>query len=176
MADAAGSIATILSPVFGMQHNYWAMVAAVVPVVAARTRPNPSTFARKASDMNTQFPHIVGNTDALTNAGADDRGAVWKLEDADRDLDSNLIHLPAGEAIGDFDGPDLDSLVVVLSGSGTLRTAEGEIALEPGQIVWLPKHSRRGYQAGPNGLGYLTVHQRRRTEPLMPRIRPHADR
>lgn len=126
--------------------------------------------------MNAGLPHIVGNMDALTHAGADARGAVWRLQSEERDLDSNLIHLPAGEAIGDFDGPDLGSLVVVLSGSGTLRTAEGEIPLEPGQILWLPKLSRRGYQAGPNGLGYLTIHQRRHTEPLMPRIRPDADR
>lgn len=119
-------------------------------------------------------PRVIGNTNALSEADSESRGAVWKLQEADRDLDSNLIHLPAGEGIGDFDGPELDSLVIVLSGSGTLRTAQGEIDLEPGQILWLPRLSRRGYQAGPEGLGYLTVHQRRRTEPLMPRIRPGA--
>ncbi|KAB1640703.1 cupin domain-containing protein [Gulosibacter chungangensis] len=120
-------------------------------------------------------PRVIGHTDALSNASAEARGAVWKLQEVDRDLDSNLIRLPAGESIGDFDGPELDSLVIVLMGSGTLRTAEGEIPLEPGQILWLPKRSRRGYLAGPNGLGYLTVHQRRLTEPLMPRIRPGAE-
>lgn len=125
-------------------------------------------------DQSAVTPRVIGHTDALAQVGADARGAVWKLQDADRDLDSNLIHLPAGESIGDFDGPDLDSLVLVLMGSGILRTAEGEIPLEPGQILWLPKLSRRGYRAGPEGLGYLTVHQRRQTEPLMPRIRPGA--
>lgn len=122
-----------------------------------------------------ETPKVVGNVDALGNAGEHARGAVWKLEEVARDLDSNLIHLPAGEVIGDFDGPDLDSLVLIMTGSGVLRTDDGEITLEAGQIVWLPRHSRRGYQAGPNGLGYLTVHQRRVIEPLMPSFPPPTD-
>ncbi|WP_225735939.1 FUSC family protein [Gulosibacter chungangensis] len=36
-AGAAGAIAILLSPVFEMQHNYWAMVAAVVPIVGHST-------------------------------------------------------------------------------------------------------------------------------------------
>ncbi|MDJ1372196.1 FUSC family protein [Gulosibacter molinativorax] len=36
-AGAAGSIATALGPVLGMEHNYWAMVAAVVPIVGHST-------------------------------------------------------------------------------------------------------------------------------------------
>lgn len=36
-AGAAGAIAIWLSPVFDMQHNYWAMVAAVVPIVGHST-------------------------------------------------------------------------------------------------------------------------------------------
>lgn len=119
----------------------------------------------------------MGNVDALNSAGDSSsvaRGAVWNLQDEDRDLDTNLIYLPAGETIGDFDGPDLDALVVIMTGSGVLRTAEGEIALEPGQLVWLPKRSRRGYQAGTAGLGYLTVHRRRKVEPLMPGFPPRS--
>jgi|GEM_PF-1207871 len=36
-----------------------------------------------------------------------------------------------------------------------------EIALAPGAAVWLPRGSRRSLSAGPDGLAYLTVHQRR---------------
>jgi hypothetical protein len=36
-AGVAGSLATALGPVLGMQHNYWAMVAAVVPLVGHST-------------------------------------------------------------------------------------------------------------------------------------------
>jgi hypothetical protein len=37
-AGVAGSLATALGPVLGMQHNYWAMVSAVVPLVGHSTR------------------------------------------------------------------------------------------------------------------------------------------
>lgn len=37
-AGVAGSLATALGPVLGIQHNYWAMVAAVVPLVGHSTR------------------------------------------------------------------------------------------------------------------------------------------
>lgn len=58
-------------------------------------------------------------------------------------------------------GPDLDVVLVTLHGSGTLTTERGTIELHPGEIVWLPKRSRREFVAGPDGLRYLTVHQRR---------------
>lgn len=37
-AAAAGSLATLLSPIFQTSHNYWAMVAAVVPLVGKTMR------------------------------------------------------------------------------------------------------------------------------------------
>lgn len=37
-AGVAGSLATALGPVLGIEHNYWAMVAAVVPLVGHSTR------------------------------------------------------------------------------------------------------------------------------------------
>ncbi|WP_378040390.1 FUSC family protein [Citricoccus parietis] len=37
-AGVAGSLATALGPVLGIDHNYWAMVAAVVPLVGHSTR------------------------------------------------------------------------------------------------------------------------------------------
>jgi uncharacterized protein (DUF2249 family) len=33
--------------------------------------------------------------------------------------------------------------------------------LRPGALIWLPRRSRRQFTAGPDGLRYLTVHQRR---------------
>lgn len=120
---------------------------------------------------HTNQPRVIGDLSILDEVDADARGAVWKLTDETRDLDSNLIRLPADEQIGDFTGPEIDSLIVVVSGSGTLRTEGGPISLRPGQLVWLPRRSLRGYQAGAQGLAYLTVHQRRVVEPLMPTVR-----
>ncbi|MGO2097083.1 MAG: cupin domain-containing protein [Candidatus Microbacterium stercoravium] len=101
-------------------------------------------------------PYIVGDS------GADgDPGAVWSLEPEGRSLDANVIWLPAGDGIARHDGPDLDVLIHVIAGSGTLSADTGEIALAPGALVWLPPRSRRAFAAGPDGLRYLTVHQRK---------------
>jgi len=39
--------------------------------------------------------------------------------------------------------------------------------LRPGSLVWLPRRSRREFTAGPDGLMYLTVHQRRQALTLI---------
>lgn len=115
---------------------------------------------------------VVGDLGAeLAAAAADSGGAIWTLAEDPRDLDANLIRLPAGDRIEPFDGPDLDVLVVVLSGDGVLRTDAEEVTLSEGRAVWLPRCARRGFTAGDRGLAYLTVHRRREPEPLMPRLR-----
>lgn len=97
-------------------------------------------------------------------------GAVWRLEVKERDLDSNLIELPAGERIDAHAGPDLDVLVHVVSGGGRLVTEAGEVDLRPGMLLWLPRRSQRAFLAGPDGLRYLTVHQRRQALQLQPTV------
>jgi len=105
---------------------------------------------------DVQGPHIVGDSGA---EGA--VGAVWSLAPAARSLDANVIWLPAGDGIAAHAGPDLDVLIHVIDGSGTLTTDDGDIALAPGTLAWLPPRSRRAFVAGPDGLRYLTVHQRK---------------
>jgi uncharacterized protein (DUF2249 family) len=72
-----------------------------------------------------------------------------------------IIRLPAQGTIEAHAGPDLDVLIHVLAGSGELTTELDTIALEPGALLWLPRRSRRQFQAGPDGLTYLTVRRRR---------------
>jgi len=112
---------------------------------------------------STPLPRILVNTDEFTSATGrpDVTGAAWKLQIRERDLDSNVITLPPGESIESHSGPDLDVLVHVLAGSGRLTTERGVLDLKPGALVWLPRRSRRQFDAGPDGLRYLTVHQRR---------------
>ena len=113
---------------------------------------------------STPLPRALGNTDTVAaDSGGDVTGAIWKLHMRQRDLDSNIIQLPAGASIDAHAGPDLDVLLVVLHGAGQLTTEGGSIDLRPGEIIWLPKRSRREFVAGPDGLRYLTVHQRRRS-------------
>jgi uncharacterized protein (DUF2249 family) len=111
----------------------------------------------------TPLPRILANTADMTTTAieADVTGAVWKLEARERDLDSDIIALAPGGAIDTHAGPDLDVLIHVLSGQGTLTTETSTIDLIPGALLWLPRRSRRAFSAGPGGLRYLTVHQRR---------------
>lgn len=123
---------------------------------------------------STPLPRVLVNSSDLIAAAAaepDAAGAVWKLEARERDLDSNVIALPAGGRIDSHAGPDLDVLIHVLAGSGGLATETGTIHLSPGALLWLPRRSKRQFTAGPDGLRYLTVHQRRQAlvlEPMKP--------
>ncbi|WP_026924045.1 DUF2249 domain-containing protein [Glycomyces arizonensis] len=125
---------------------------------------------------STPLPRVLADTAALAaDVGAPGvSGAVWRLQEDERDLDSNVIALPPGGGIGAHDGPDLDVLVHVLAGGGRLVTELGAIDLEPGAVVWLPRRSRREFTAGAEGLRYLTVHRRRQA--LSIGIAPHPDR
>ncbi|HIV57283.1 MAG TPA: DUF2249 domain-containing protein [Candidatus Stackebrandtia faecavium] len=115
---------------------------------------------------STPLPRILADTHALSQTDAKNGGAIWNLEPQQRDLDSNLIWLPAGDSIQTHAGPDLDVLVHVVGGSGILNTEAGEVELTAGKLAWLPRQSQRGFTAGPEGLAYLTVHQRRQSLPM----------
>lgn len=88
-------------------------------------------------------------------------GVVWRLAEAGRQLDANVLNLPAGQTIGTHAEPDLDVLLVIVAGCGTLGTETGRLTLLPGELVWLPRGSTRSLTAGTDGLAYLTVHRRR---------------
>lgn len=111
------------------------------------------------------LPRVLVDTSALSAQGddADVTGAVWRLQVRDRDLDSDIIALPPHGVIDTHTGPDLDVLMHVLDGSGQLMTERGEVRLESGALVWLPRRSPRQVTAGADGLRYLSVHQRRQS-------------
>lgn len=117
----------------------------------------------------TPLPRVLADTTAACGAdeGDDPAGVVWKLQMRERDLDSNIIALAPREAIGAHDGPDVDVLICVLSGSGRLMTELDTLELRAGSLVWLPRRARREFAAGAGGLRYLTVHQRRKALTLI---------
>ncbi|MFH9365939.1 hypothetical protein ACH4K8_09710 [Streptomyces anulatus] len=109
-------------------------------------------------------PRILAVLDELlASAEPGARGALWHLAESGRELDANLVRLPPGAEVGEHQEDVLDVLLVVLEGAGSVRTAEGGQVLElgAGAVLWLPRTSRRALAAGPDGLGYLTVHRRR---------------
>jgi len=116
----------------------------------------------------TPQPRLLADTTTLASSpapdepdAADGSGAVWRLDVAERDLDSNVIALPPGGGIDAHTGPDLDVLIHVITGSGRLIGENAAVDLHPGVLLWLPRRSRRQFAAGPDGLRYLTVHRRR---------------
>ncbi|WP_445189148.1 cupin domain-containing protein [Pseudonocardia sp. Cha107L01] len=98
---------------------------------------------------------------AILAAGSVPPGIVWKMAEAGRQLDANLVSLPAGRVIDTHTECDLDVLVIVIAGTGMLTTDNGLVPLTVGELVWLPRGCTRSLAAGTHGLSYLTVHQRR---------------
>lgn len=123
---------------------------------------------------STPLPRILADTRhvAAEVPTPDTTGAVWKLQMRQRDLDANVIRLHPGATIDSHAGPDLDVLLHVLAGNGRLATELGALDLHTGALVWLPRRSRREIKAGPHGLTYLTVHQRRQALVLDAATRP----
>jgi quercetin dioxygenase-like cupin family protein len=114
---------------------------------ATATRPLPQTLA----DLNS----------CLGQASPDQAGALWRLTEQGRQLDSNLVRLPPEARVAPHVEPDLDVLLLVVAGGGTLETDDGARTLAPSTLIWLPRGSSRALTAGDEGLAYLTVHRAR---------------
>jgi len=97
----------------------------------------------------------------LAQSAPSSAGAVWRLQEPERQLDANLVRLPADERIELHREPDVDVLLLPLAGGGTLHTDNGQEPLVPHALMWLPRGSRRALVAGPEGLAYVTVHRKR---------------
>ncbi|GAA2803759.1 hypothetical protein RMN57_00315 [Kitasatospora sp. CM 4170] len=107
--------------------------------------------------------------DLLREAAADAAGALWRLTGDDRQLDANVVRLRPDATVAEHVEPDLDVLVVGLSGEGALRCAGTLHDLRPGVLRLLPRGAARGVSAGPDGVVYLTVHRRRPGLAIRPR-------
>ncbi len=106
-------------------------------------------------------PRILDNAGSLAAADPASTGALWRLAEPGRQLDANLIRIPPQGSIDAHTEPDLDVLLLVVAGDGTLGSATGPHPVESGSLVWLPHGSVRSVTAGENGLSYVTVHRRR---------------
>mgnify|MGYP002737717601 CR=1 FL=1 len=113
---------------------------------------------------STALPRVVADVTALLgHVDSSTGGSIWQLEPGARDLDSNVIALPAGDEIALHVGPNLDVLILVLQGSGQLQTELSVLDLQQGALVWLPRNAQRRFIAGTEGIRYLTVHHRKPT-------------
>jgi quercetin dioxygenase-like cupin family protein len=119
---------------------------------------------------DAQLPRILCNAESLAAEDFARAGALWRLTEPGRQLDANVVRIPPGGRIDTHTEPDLDVLLFVVAGDGTLGTAQDRQPLTPGSVTWLPHGTARSLTAGKDGMSYLTVHRRRpgmriRTQP-----------
>ncbi|MGY0065487.1 hypothetical protein ACWZEH_01305 [Streptomyces sp. QTS137] len=107
------------------------------------------------------LPRMLCDTAALAALEDAPAGALWRLAEPGRQLDANVVHIPPGRQVDTHREPDLDVLLLVLAGEGSLTAPDGTQPLRAGTLAWLPHGSTRALAAGARGLTYLTVHRRR---------------
>ncbi|MFF2202137.1 cupin domain-containing protein [Streptomyces sp. NPDC058145] len=108
-------------------------------------------------------PRVLCDARALAADPPVPSGVLWKLAEGGRQLDANVVRLAPGARVDTHTEPNLDVLVLVVSGNGVLgKGARDEPEpLAEGALLWLPHGSTRSITAGASGLAYLTVHRRR---------------
>ncbi|MGZ3097331.1 hypothetical protein [Streptomyces sp. H72] len=125
-------------------------------------------------------PRVLCDLAGLLPPGEDlSAGALWRLAEPGRQLDANVVRIPAAGRVDTHTEPDLDVLLLVLDGEGALVGSEGRQPLRAGALAWLPHGSTRAVHAGPDGVTYLTVHRRRPGMRIKPpeaadRLRPEG--
>ena len=91
---------------------------------------------------------------------AEGMGVVWTLS-GEAELNVNLVHLDAGQEIGEHTNTEVDVVFVGVDGAPTV-TVDGESAtLPPHVLVWAPRGTTRGVRAGAAPALYLSLHRRR---------------
>lgn len=111
------------------------------------------------------YAHLLGDERAAVVVELDRvpdgaSGAAWSLPH-DGDLDANLVRLGAGESIGAHENREVDVLIVVRRGDGSVHIDDATWPLAPDSLAMVPVGSRRSITAGPDGLEYLSIHRRR---------------
>lgn len=98
--------------------------------------------------------------DGIVTAPRSGDGVHWTLADGE-DLNANLVHLDPGSEVGDHVNGELDVLVVVLAGEGTIEVEGRTHPVGVHDAILVPRGASRSIRAGVGGMTYLTVHRRR---------------
>jgi quercetin dioxygenase-like cupin family protein len=116
-------------------------------------------------------PQVLCDTQALAGVPPETAGVLWKLAEAGRQLDANVVRLAPGGRVTAHSEPDLDVLLLVVSGDGVvgMGPADEPEQVAAGALLWLPHGSTRSISAGEGGLTYFTVHRRRPGMQIRPR-------
>ncbi len=107
--------------------------------------------------MEPQDAVQVVDLEALARHGVG--STAWAHQSMD--LNVNLLVLASRERVGEHRNDEVDVLLVILAGDGTI-TVEGSVyPVRTGHALVIPKGTRRAVSAGDSHLTYLTCHRRR---------------
>lgn len=90
---------------------------------------------------------------------SDVAGVAWSHQSDD--LNVNLIAFGAGEGVDTHVNTEVDVLIVILAGDGTLVVDDVHRPIRAGQAVVIPKGARRALRGYSKGIAYLTCYRRR---------------
>ncbi len=110
------------------------------------------------SGLQPELDPLVVDLGATDTGGP--AGVVWSLPHGG-DLDANLVHLGPGGEIALHTNAEVDVLVSVVSGRGTLVVDGGSHQLRSDVLALVPRGAARAIRAGGRGLTYLSIHRRR---------------
>jgi len=96
--------------------------------------------------------------DVAAALAADGPRIRWSVENQ---LQSNLVRLEPDAVVEEHTERELDVLLVVVDGEGTLHADGTEHRVVAPAVVVLPAGTRRAVVAGTAGLAYVTAHRRR---------------
>ena len=96
--------------------------------------------------------------DVAAALSADGPRIRWSVENQ---LQSNLVQLEPDAVVDEHTERELDVLLVVVAGDGTLYADGREHHVTAPAVVVLPAGTRRAVLAGADGLAYVTAHRRR---------------
>lgn len=103
------------------------------------------------------------DTLALTTSIAHD-GALWST--ATEQLNVNVLRFRHAEGVPLHLNNEVDVVVVVLSGAGTLTIDDQQHVMQPGRLYVIPRGVQRSIICTAEELVYITCHQRRRLMPM----------
>jgi quercetin dioxygenase-like cupin family protein len=105
-------------------------------------------------------PFPAADLTPLIDAGGD--GVHWTLSEPSQ-LNVNLVRLDPGSTVADHTNAEVDVVLVVLAGTGTLSVDGEATVLRPQVVAHIGRGRTRRIEAGTGdpGLSYLTVHVRR---------------
>ncbi|HEY1776234.1 MAG TPA: MarR family transcriptional regulator [Solirubrobacteraceae bacterium] len=86
-------------------------------------------------------------------------GPLWGI--ASNDLNATLLSWAAGDGVAEHTNDELDVLLVVTAGGGTVTVDGRAHRVRPQDALLIKRGARRGIRAARGGMRYLSIHRRR---------------